>query len=201
MVRHWSHGWGVSERLRITLQYLLLLRQEGVSRMVFRRRITGIAFHFQLRGWENIGQHFLVNGALRGWHKEPVSSECRRPVSYQLLQSLIGALVDVGSSPYEIGLFSTIFGLAFIRPFRDCVLVPASRHRQGGLQFADIVPGADSLRLRIQRSKTDQFGRGSWVHLRPASGPVCPVSLISSFLQIRTQGDQFFLTLGQIPSY
>lgn len=54
------------ERLSITLQYLSRLRQEGVSGVVARHRITGISFHFQLRGWENIGQNFLVAKTLQG---------------------------------------------------------------------------------------------------------------------------------------
>lgn len=109
-----SFAHSQQERLRITLQYLLLLRQQGVSGMVARRKVTGISFHFQLRGWENIGLHFLVNRALRGWRKERISTECRRPFSYQLLQSLKGSLAGICASPYETRLFSTVFSLAFL---------------------------------------------------------------------------------------
>lgn len=181
------------ERLRITLQYLLLLRRGGSSGTLACSRITGVSFHFQLRGWENIGLHFLVSRALRGWRKERVSSESRRPVSYHLLQSLLGALPGICSSPYETLLFSTVFGLAFFGAFRACELVPLSRNKAGGLQFSDIVLGPDSLRVRVRRSKTDQFGRGSWVHLRPSSGPICPVLLVKGFLEQRPLGDVFFI--------
>lgn len=125
--------------------------------------------------------------------KEHSSSESRRPVSYALLKSLLGSLLSICLSPYETSLFSTLFGLAFFWAFRACELVPPSRNKPGGLSREDVVLGPDSVRLRVKRSKTDQFGRGSWVHLRPATGTVCPVELVRTFLCGRAQGVQFFV--------
>lgn len=52
---------------------------------------------------------FLVQQALRGWKKEHVRMECRRPVSYSLLARLLEATEGQCSSPFEAVLFWACF--------------------------------------------------------------------------------------------
>lgn len=45
-----------------------------------------------------------------------------------------------------------------------------SRTRSGRLLEKDIVEINGSIRLYIRRSKTDIFGKGAWILLRPVGG-------------------------------
>lgn len=78
------------DRLQVTIDYFIALRSAGVSAAVAQRRLAGLSFHFKLRGWGDVTKHFLVRQALKGWKKEYVPSECRRPVSYPAAGSAVG---------------------------------------------------------------------------------------------------------------
>lgn len=186
-------------RLQTTLEFLRRLRLAGVSGTAAQHRITGLAFHFQLRGWENVGQHFVISRLLRGWKKERVVKDSRKPVSFVLLGSLIEASREVCSSPYEAALLSAAFALAFFGAFRVGELVPPSRFSPGGLRVDDVVVCADSLRIRLRTSKTDQLGQGAWVHLRSVQGGVCPFGLVTQFMVLRVTGDRFLSHLDGVP--
>lgn len=186
-------------RLEATLDFLSRLREAGASGTVAQHKITGVAFHFQLRGWGNVGQQFVVSRILRGWKKERVTRDSRKPVSFSLLGSLIAASRTVCSSPFESALLSAAFGLAFFGAFRVGELVPPSRFSLGGLLVEDVVVCSDSLRIRLRTSKTDQMGQGSWVHLRAVQGEVCPFRLVTVFLGFRSSGDRFLSHLDGTP--
>lgn len=91
-------------RLDTTLDFLSRLRVAGASGTVAQHKITGLTFHFQLRGLGNVGQQFVVSPILRGWKKERVSKDSRKSVSFSLLASLITASRTVCSSPFESAL-------------------------------------------------------------------------------------------------
>lgn len=180
-------------RLQVTLDYLARLRVAGASGTLAQHRMTGLSFHFQLRGWGNVGQHFIIRRVLKGWAKESTVRDCRKPVSFAMLRALVSAVRSVASSPYEASLLATAFGLAFFGAFRISELLAPSRSAPGGLLLEDVVTGPDFLRIRVSRSKTDQLGRGSWVHLRSVPGDLCPVRLVLHFLASRSAGAQFLL--------
>ncbi|XP_044151282.1 uncharacterized protein LOC122939275 [Bufo gargarizans] len=124
----WVQWWGIvgerdvgardDLRLEVTVEWLLYLRSLRVSAAVAQRRLSGIAFHFKLRGWSDVTKHFVIRQALKGWRKEYVSRESRRPVSFGLLGKLISLLPQVCSSPFEVSLFSGSFSLAFFAALR-----------------------------------------------------------------------------------
>lgn len=98
--------------LEVTTDYLLHLREGGASTALAQRRLTGIGFHFKLRGWVDVTKNFLIRQALKGWRRERVGVDCRRPVSYALLVQLLEAAGSLCSSAYEVSLFRSCFCLA-----------------------------------------------------------------------------------------
>ncbi|XP_040271178.1 uncharacterized protein LOC120986584 isoform X1 [Bufo bufo] len=178
-------------RLEVTVKWLLQLRASGVSASMAQRRLSGVAFHFKLRDWPDVTRRFIIRQALRGWRKELVYRECRRPVSFNLLGRLIAKLSDVCRSLFEVALFSASFSIAFFAALRIGELVAPSGSRPGGLSCADVVLGNGALRIRVSRSKTDQFGSGSWIPLHPVPGVSCPVRLTSSYSSMRGPGHNF----------
>ncbi|XP_040296264.1 uncharacterized protein LOC121008052 [Bufo bufo] len=107
----------VSDRLRITIDFILQAREAGVSAAVIQRRLAGVSFYFRLLG-------------------------C----------------------------------LAFFGAFRISELLPPTKFRPGGVLQDDVLITDSLVRIRLRRSKTDIFGRGSSVSLYRIPGPACPVS-------------------------
>lgn len=180
-------------RLEVTTEYMLQLRELGVSSSVVQKKLSGVSFHFKLRGWEDVTKTFVIRQALKGWKREHVRTESRRPISYALLVQLLNATDSQCSSVYEASLFKASFCLAFFAALRVGELVPPARARAGGLMMDDVVLANNSLRIRIRRSKTDVLGRGEWVPLHSVQGPACPVSVVASFLSCRAEGLHFLV--------
>lgn len=88
--REWfqiAQGWECKSRdelLGSTLQYLLQLRESGCSAAVAQKRLSGVRFHLLLRGREDVTKDFVIRQALKGWRKEGVRKESRRPVSFSI---------------------------------------------------------------------------------------------------------------------
>lgn len=123
-----------SVRLEVTLFYLFNLREAGASFAMAQRRLTFLAFHFQLRGWSDVTKAFVIRQALKGWRKDGVRVDSRRPISYSLLARLLEVADGLCSSVYEARLFKASFCLAFFAALRVGELVPPSKDRPGGLQ-------------------------------------------------------------------
>lgn len=91
-----AQGVDLSEatRLDVTVWYLLHLRELGVSTAVAQHGLSGIRFHFKLLRWSDVTKLFLIHQALKGWRKEYISREWRRPVSYALLAHLLKVMLE-----------------------------------------------------------------------------------------------------------
>lgn len=113
-------------------------------------------------------------------------------MSFSLLSHLVMSLPEICSSSYEVCLFRAGFTLAFFGAFRVGELVPPSKGKPGGLLEDDVIVSNGSLRIRIRRSKTDIFGRGLWVPLRPEGGVTCPVQAVTDYLAVRVKGSYLY---------
>ncbi|CAJ0946547.1 unnamed protein product [Ranitomeya imitator] len=173
-------------RLQVTLAFLARLQASGVSGAAARNCISGVAFHFKLRGWPDSTKHFLIGQA-------GVGPACvtTKGGPFPSLSNLVRVSGSVCDSAYEATLISAAFSLAFFGAMRVSEILPSSRCRAGGLQLEDIVICDDGLRVR--RSKTDQEGRGIWFPLFAIKGSICPLALIKSYMQVRGNGPQLFI--------
>lgn len=166
-------------RLEVTTEYMLPLRKLGVSA---QKRLAGLSFHFKLRGWSDVTKAFVIRQALKGWKKEYVCTERRRPISYSLLNQLLEVTNVQCFSLYEASLFEASFCIAFFAALRVGELVPLARDRARGLMVDDVVLANNALRIHIRRSKTKVLGWGEWVPLHSVQGPACQISVVSEFL-------------------
>ncbi|KAM4026762.1 uncharacterized protein ACNLHF_022612 [Anomaloglossus baeobatrachus] len=130
----------------------------GLSSAVAKNRLSGLAFHFKLRGWSDVTKFFIVRQAVKGWSRGRPGKESRRPVSFSLLSRIIDGIPAVCPSPFESALFSASFALAFFGALRIGELVSSSKGTQGGLWHDDVILTNLGLRIRIRKSKTDQSG-------------------------------------------
>lgn len=183
-----SVGGCFSDQDRLSLLLYMIgmqfSRGESVSKM--NRRLAAMAFLYKLRGLRDVSKEFLVRQAMKGFRRGRVVRDTRRPVSFELLQDLVGILHRVCSSPYEVHLFTAAFSLAFFGALRIGELVSKNKRGDGGLLFSEVQIAEDSIQLRISRSKTDQLGRGVYVTLfKVLPETVCPVLAVQRFAQFR----------------
>ncbi|XP_077106734.1 uncharacterized protein LOC143764733 isoform X1 [Ranitomeya variabilis] len=186
-------------RMQVTMAFLSKMHAKGVSGAVARNRVSALAFHFKLRGWSDSTKHFLVSQLLKGWRRVDKHCDNRRPISFDLLVSLVKSAVSVCDSNYEAALTSAAFGLAFFGAMRVSEILPTALNKPGGLRRDDVLICDDGLRIRICKSKTDQEGRGIWFPIFAINKDVCPLTLIKNFMRVRKDGDQFFMHENGLP--
>lgn len=198
--KHWAEWLGFvpagadldsSTCFQATISFLAALRSSGVSVSLARKKLGGVAFMLKLLRKEDVTKAFLVRLLLKGWSKSGARADTRRPVSFLLLQRLFDALVTVCADPYEVLLFRCSFALAFFGALRVSEFTAPNARSVAPLAFADIVLFSDSVRLRISRSKTDQYGRGTWLSISSIQHDCCPVRLLRSFVAVRPHSDSF----------
>ncbi|CAJ0932887.1 unnamed protein product [Ranitomeya imitator] len=122
-------GSSEEARMQVTMAFLSKMHAMGVSGSVARNRVSALAFHFKLRGWPDSTKHFLVSQLLKGWRRADRHGDNRRPISFDLLVSLVKALEPVCDSKYEAALMSAAFGLAFFGAMRVSEIVPTALNK------------------------------------------------------------------------
>lgn len=140
----------------------------------------------QLLGKEDFTKTFLVRQLLKGWSKAGFCKDSRRPVSFLLLQRLLAILDSVCLDSYEVLLFRCSFVLAYFGALRVSEIAALNARTVVPLVLPDIVLFSYSVRFRISRSKSDQYGRGTWLSISSIQHDCCPVRLLRSFLEIST---------------
>lgn len=170
----------------LLLYYVARKMEEGASVAVLNTQLAGLAFLFKLQGQQDVTKDFWVRQALKGYRKRGIKRDSRRPVTFEVLGSIIEKLGEVCSSEYEITLFKVAFVLAFFGAFRISELVSPAKTVPGGLGWQEVQLERAGLTLVINRSKTDQAGRGRVVRVYPIQGScLCPVGMVEKFLQVR----------------
>ncbi|XP_069585211.1 uncharacterized protein [Ranitomeya imitator] len=192
-------GSSEDARMQVTMAFLSKMHAMGVSGSVARNRVSALAFHFKLRGWPDSTKHFLVSQLLKGWRRTDKHGDNRRPISFELLVSLVKAAESVCDSKYEAALTSAAFGLAFFGAMRVSEIVPTALNKPGGLRREDILICDDGLRIRICKSKTDQDGRGTWFPIFAINKGICPLTLTRNYMRFRKDGSQFFFHENGLP--
>ncbi|XP_068103215.1 uncharacterized protein [Hyperolius riggenbachi] len=181
------------DRLGLLLYFVGNSYSEGVSVSAMNKKVAALAFWFKLRGFQDVTKDFRVRQALKGYRAGGVQRDSRRPVTFELLGKLVGALSCLCASEYEASLFKTAFTLSFFGAFRVGELVSPNKHRVGGILAPDVAVQEDSVSILLRRSKTDQASKGRSVSLFRIGGPLCPRAAVESFMAIRPPGATAFL--------
>ncbi|KAM5158288.1 integrase/recombinase xerD homolog [Mantella aurantiaca] len=177
------------------LAFLCSLMQEDISPSKLNKIMSGLSFFFRLHSFPACSKFFSVRQALKGYKKARQQPDERRPITMELLSRIVFSTAQVCTSQFESILFSTVFVLAFFAALRISELVSPNRHSCSILRLQDIQLSAKSLSIKIQRSKTDPTGKGSWVMLNECGvGEICPVKWIQHYLKVRPMlNESFFI--------
>ena len=145
------------------------------------------AISFQAKTLYNVDptDHFIIKKLLQGMLRTRTHKDSRLPITLQLLQRIIPILQTICCNTYETKLFTAAFTLAFHAFLRIGEFALSKGNiAQTILQFQDISLLHTEVHLIIKRSKTDQLGVGTTLHI-PASNCIsCPFVAMHNFLQI-----------------
>ncbi|OCU00241.1 hypothetical protein XELAEV_18006022mg [Xenopus laevis] len=157
------------------VQYVLYLKQTGLSIGVIKKQLAGISFFFRIFETKDVTK---AKQMLKGIVRCNKSTDSRNPITLVLLKKLIAELPAVCFSAYETILFSHI---CFFAAFRASEIV--SQSKTGGLEFGAVALMGGKVRILIKKLKTDQEGKGKIVWLGSFhEADLCPVRTFSEFL-------------------
>lgn len=161
------------------LNFIAHLSISGTAYRTAALYISALSYIHKLRGIQDNTQSFIVKKALQGLHKKRgVTIDPRIPLTLSILQRVILALPSICRSPYESVLFSTIFSITYHGLLRVSEVLAIHR--------AHISVEGNSVSILIPRSKTDQMGNATTLHIsRQPNADTCPVSWVLKFLRLR----------------
>lgn len=106
--------------LRLLLLYYVARKmEEGASVAVINMQLAGLAFLFKLQGQRDVTKDFWVRQALKGYRKNRIVKDARRPVTFSILGRIVKKLREVCSSEYEVELFKAAFVMVFFWGIQD----------------------------------------------------------------------------------
>ncbi|XP_029452031.1 uncharacterized protein LOC115088167 isoform X1 [Rhinatrema bivittatum] len=206
--RAYSRGWSLFQQFcqtkntqvqgtmteRNVTEFLLHLKNSGVSRAQAGQHVAAIVFVSKLWGIGTISNSFLIKKILEGWRRQaPVRGDTRKPITSMLLQALVKELPSLVWDNYEVKLWTVAFSLMFFGAFRNSELIPrakvTTRASDGGLPIENIRMVKEAVQIFIRRAKNDQRAVGRWIMLYPAHmGEICPVRAAREYLKVRPPG-------------
>lgn len=177
----------------LILQFLSFLFAQRYSWSYVQKTLSGISFFLKINNMPSCMQYFLVKQALKGYKRDNFRSDSRKPITPKVLSELCSVTGKVCFSAFESKLFQAVFSIIFFAALRVSELV--------SIQTSDILIFKNSLRILINKSKTDQLGRGSWIQLENCvSWHICPVFLVNQYTLVRPAGGKkFFIHESGLP--
>jgi hypothetical protein len=178
------------------VDFVAYLSFTNLSPNTVKSYIAGISYFNKIHGFTDTTQSFILKKVLLGFSRSNMHHDARKPITLDILSAMIQTLPTICKSHYESSLFSTIFTTAFFGFFRMGELVQDSRLSIGhAIQTQNVayLPHNNTVQIILQHSKTDQQGKGVAVQLTPSHKPICPVSAIRLYAQLRpnTRGSFF----------
>ena len=186
-------------------QFISYLSLRGYAASTVQTYISGLSFHLQMAGLEDVTKGFVVLCLLEGCKRGNVSRDTRCPITLPLLGQMLGALKFVCKSDYEMHMYSAAFLVAFYGFLRVGEFTVNSRQHDGQqLGGSDVsvigeVPNRKVV-LRLRSSKTDQRGKGCLIYIPEVHSEFCPVKAVIAYMSCRPSvGHAFFQSFGAFP--
>jgi hypothetical protein len=147
----------------------------GYKHSTAQSYITAISFQAKTLYNVDPTDHFIIQKPLQGTLRTRIHKDSRMPITLQLLQRIIPTLQTTCCNIYEIKLFTAAFTIAFHAFLRiGGFALSKGNITQTILQFHDISLLHTEVQLRIKRSKSDQLGVGTTLHIPASNFISCP---------------------------
>ena len=156
--------------------------------------LSGLAYFHKIRNFPDPFQSFVIKQLLQAGRKISISSPVKRkPISEDLLLSLVDSMFGLGLPPYDFSLFSTMFLFAFYFGLRISEFT-SSRHN---LSFTDVSVSDESVTITFHSFKHSK--QPSLPHiLKPTNLRYCPWQSARTYISKRPAiHGPFFISAGQ----
>ena len=156
--------------------------------------LSGIAYFHKIRGHPDPFQTFLIKQLLQAGHRiSTPSPDKRKPISEELLLSLIDAMSSLNLPSYDFSLYSTMFLFAFYFGLRISELTSSCHN----LSFSDVTVSSASITIIFRSFK--HSSQPSLPHiLKPTHLRFCPCQAALTYISKRPSlPGPFFISAGK----
>lgn len=127
---------------------------------------------------------YIIRGIKRSKADSP--QRVRLPITGRIMQRLQEILCS--TPDFESVLVWAACCLAFFGFLRAGEFT-TNTNEPPAIRVADLSTDSNAspsvIRVRLRRSKTDQFGQGTWIYVSRTNSTVCPVSALLNYLAVR----------------
>ena len=173
---------------QLLISFINFLFENNYSHSTVITYLSAIAYEHKIRGFPSPADSFIVQNVLKGFKRiKGPARDTRCPITPQLLSEIVNVLPAVCFDVYESTLFTAVFCTTFFAFLRVCEVTANNQHEMGyALRLSDVLPGDNSIKITIRKSKTDRIGRHtSLVLTRFNNENICPVLSLSKYLNVR----------------
>ncbi|XP_066489002.1 integrase/recombinase xerD homolog [Tiliqua scincoides] len=174
------------------MRFIIALRDRDLSARLIAVYLAALSFQARALDWVDSTSDFRIRRMLEGLRRScPRPIDARQLVIPGMLKALCADFDSLCTSRYEALLFKACCQVLFFGAFRPSEVLSISKFKPGdrALRWGDCVLGANHVSLFLRHSKTDQRGKGQWVHLkRSATVEICPVQAIVAYRRVAPQG-------------
>ena len=167
--------------------FIASLSARGFAFNTAKLYISAISFQCKISVSTDTTKHYLVGKLLEGFRRSSQHKKVRLPITISILVTIVNALQHVTSNTYEQKLFAAAFSLAFFGFFRVGELVITKNNGHQVLKRNDIHINSDEILVHLRYTKTDQAGKGTQIKIHKRDKGVCPLQLMTNYLQTRPQ--------------
>lgn len=186
---------GNKEPLPPVLSHLVLYiahcYKQGLAASTTKTHISALSYTFQLAGYPDLTQHFLVKKQLQGFSKVRPTVDCRLPITPPVLLKIIEALPCTTDSNFTKSLLQAMYLLAFYAFLRVGEITKTTGSNQHyllrkHLKFVCNTQGEDYLELTIPHYKHSKNVATLNIKQNTAQPALCPLKACQTYLLIRS---------------
>jgi len=153
--------------------------------------LSGLSYWLRINVLSDLTQSFIIQKMLKSMDKLYGKPDSPKPITLDLLTKLINVLQFVCTSVYESTLYKSMFSLACFAFLQigEITINTTSRYiiRRDDVYFPQTLL---FVNVKIPFSKTDQEGLSTTITItKHTQLNICPVQLLSQFLNVRHNGD------------
>ena len=176
------------------VEYIAFMSQHDYAFQTVNGHIVALSYYNKINGFIDNTQTFLVKQMLKGLNKTQNRKDHRMPITITLLEKILPNLSHICTSYYEATLFRVAYSISF------CALLRVSEiafsnidHINHVLTFQNVKVYPTYVNIFIQKSKTDQSGKGVNITIHFTEKIQFFKTALQSYLSIRPQFGGTFL--------
>jgi hypothetical protein len=170
--------------------YIAFCFTKGLAVATVRTHIAALGFIFQLGGFTDITQHFVIKKQLQGFAKAKPSHDLRLPITPFILSRILSSTPHVTNSAFLNSLLQAMYLLAFHAFSSGGEITKTGKTNQHYLlrKHIDLVqssPDAKLIQLTIPHAKHSTSPTTLQIPQNLEKPLLCPVRALENFMQLR----------------